>query len=155
MKRKTLLYLVWGLCSLFVWLNFLWGNVYAQSSTENLETSKPTKTNTKNTKTTESCTWIKLNTNFPIIWNCIHIKKWEWKEADPTNAFPYMMSALSKIVVSLVLVICFILIIYAWILWSADKPKEAQKILEKVAITILLLWLAWVILKAINPVFFS
>ena len=108
------------------------------------------------------CQWIKLNTDFPIIWNCIKIKKWNGKdeEVDPTNAFSYMMGALSQIVVSLVLVICFILIIVAGIMraWAWDdtgKTKAAKDILQKVAITIVLLWLAWVILKAINPVFFS
>ena len=96
------------------------------------------------------CNWIKLNTNFPIIWNCISTSG-----TKPTEAFPYMIWALTKIVISLVLVACFILIIYAGILWASDKPKEAKDWLKRVAITILLLWFSWVILKIINPNFFN
>ena len=102
------------------------------------------------------CNWIKLNTDFPIIWNCIKITK--WNGSDPTNVFPTMMWALSQIVVSLVLVVCFILIIVAGIMRASEWEGNAQKakdLIKKVAITIVLLWLAWVILKAINPVFFS
>lgn len=97
------------------------------------------------------CCGIKLNTNFPIIWNCI----WGKGKTDSTTAFPTMIWALTKIVMSLVLVACFILIIYAGILWSADKPKEAKERLKRVAITILLLWFSGVILRLINPNFFS
>jgi hypothetical protein len=41
--------------------------------------------------------------------------------------------------VSLILVVCFILIIYAGILWAMDKPKDAIKWIKTVAITVLLL----------------
>ena len=105
-------------------------------------------------KATECPNWccgIKLNTNFPIIWNCI----WNRAEENPTNAFPYMLSALTKLAMSLILIMSFILIIYAGILWAADKPKEAKWWLKRVAITILILWFSWVILKLINPNFFS
>ena len=94
------------------------------------------------------CNWVKLNTCFPIIWNCIESK-------DATGAFPTMMWALSKIIVSLILVVCFILIIYAGILWAMDKPKDAKEWIKAVAITILLLWFSWVILRLINPNFFG
>ncbi len=94
------------------------------------------------------CNWVKLNTCFPIIWNCIESK-------DATGAFPTMMWALAKIIVSLILVVCFILIIYAGILWAMDKPKDAIKWIKTVAITVLLLWFSWVILRLINPNFFG
>ena len=101
---------------------------------------------------------IKLNTCFPIIWDCIPIKKWDNGETDPTNAFPKMMSALTRIAVQILLVVCFILIIVAGIMRASEWEGNAQKskdLIKKVAITVALLWLAWVILKAINPVFFS
>ena len=97
------------------------------------------------------CNWIKLNTNFPIIWNCI----WDDEGEDATKAFPSMIWALTKIVMALVLVACFILIIYAGILWASDQPKEAKEWLRRVGITILLLWFSWAILKLINPNFFN
>jgi heme/copper-type cytochrome/quinol oxidase subunit 2 len=66
-----------------------------------------------------------------------------------------MIWALTKIIMSLILVVCFIFVIVAWILRAADKPKDGKEILKKVAITILLLWFSWVILRLINPNFFS
>jgi hypothetical protein len=99
----------------------------------------------------ETCKWIKLNTNFPIIWNCIG----DSPNEDETNAFPTMIWAITKIIISLILVVCFILIIVAGIMWAADKPKEWKDLLKKVAITILLLWFSWAILRLINPNFFS
>jgi ABC-type Na+ efflux pump permease subunit len=66
-----------------------------------------------------------------------------------------MTSALIKLTMSIILVVCFILIIVAGIMRSANKPKEAKKLISWVAITILLLWFAWVILRLINPNFFK
>jgi hypothetical protein len=36
-----------------------------------------------------------------------------------------------------------------------DKPKDAIKWIKTVAITVLLLWFSWVILRLINPNFFG
>ena len=98
------------------------------------------------------CNWIKLNTNFPIIWNCI---KTNGDGTNTTTAFPTMIWALTKIVITLILVVCFILVIVAWIKRSSDDPKTAKSILTKVAVTILLLWFSGVVLRLINPNFFG
>lgn len=140
MKKLIVYLLVWTFSVL--WFGFLWTNVYAQQQDE-----------PKKTQCGQPCSWIKLNTCFLIIWDCIETKK--DASTNATNAFPRMMWVLTQIVMSLVLVVCFILIIYAGILWSADNPKEAKKWLTRVAITILLLWFSGVILKLINPNFFS
>lgn len=108
--------------------------------------------NAKEEECPDWCCGIKLNTNFPIIWNCIETKG---EKANPTNAFPYMIWAITKIVMSLIMVICFILVIVAGIMRAWDKPKEWKELLKKVAVAILLLWFAWVILRLINPTFFS
>ncbi len=97
------------------------------------------------------CCWIKLNTNFPIIWNCI----WDKESENPTNAFPTMIWAITKIVMSLIFVVCFILIIISGIMRASDNPSWAKNLLKKVAVTILILWLSGVILRLINPNFFS
>lgn len=103
------------------------------------------------------CSWIKLNTNFPILWNCIEYKSnWE----NPTNAFPKMVWALTKIIMSLILVGCFIWVIIAWIMRAADNPWTrkswwAKWLLARIAIVVLLLWFSWAILRLINPNFFS
>ena len=98
----------------------------------------------------DACDWIKLNTCFPIIWDCIG----DDPDENETNAFPSMLWALTKIIMSLILVVCFILVIVAWIMRAADKPDPAKKMLKRVAITILLLWFSGVILKLVNPNFF-
>jgi hypothetical protein len=97
------------------------------------------------------CCGIKLNTNFPIIWNCI----WDKESENPTNAFPTMIWAITKIVMSLIFVVCFIFIIISGIMWASDNPSWAKNLLKKVAVTILILWLSGVILRLINPNFFS
>ena len=105
-------------------------------------------------KNAKKCNWIKLNTDFPLIGNCIHLKKWEWW-VDSTTVLPVMIWSLMKITMSVVMVVCFIMIIIAGIKRSSNSPKEAQDLIKKVAITVLLLWLSGVILKVINPLFFS
>lgn len=124
MKKKIISYLLIWFFSILWWLSWIY--VLADET---------------------DCDWIKLNTDFPIIWNCISTK-------DTLSAFPTMMGAISKIVVSLILVVCFIFIIVAWIKRSSDDPKWAKDILKKVAITILVLWFSWAILRLINPNFF-
>jgi len=101
----------------------------------------------------KECKGIKLNTNFPGIWKCIETSK--DAKTNPTNAFPTMIWTLTRIIISFVLVGCFIMIIVGWIMRAWDKPKEWKDLITKVAITILLLWFSWVILRLINPNFFG
>lgn len=136
MKKKILAYL-------FVWLfGFLfalcWNNFVHAQQGEGTDQSE--------------CKWIKLNTNVPFIWNCISTKG---DDVGPTEVFPTFTQALIKIVMSVILVVCFILIIVSGIQYSMDKPKEAKALIVKVARVIGLLWLSGVILKLINPTFFS
>ena len=137
MKKKVLKYLLtWFVYFLPIVLWLIWTNVSAATG----------------------CNWIKLNTNFPIIWNCIETTS--GSKTDPTNVFPVMMWWLSKIIVSLILVVCFILVIVAWIMRASDKPWAwtwgwAKWLLAKVAITVLLLWFSWAILRLVNPNFFG
>lgn len=156
MMKKLKIILIWLLLSSIF---FIWTSYVSAQSLEKSEknSSTVTTTNDSDTKTsTEECNWIKLNTNFPFIWNCISIKKWSTAdESNPTNVFPRMMSALTKIIITIILVVCFILIIVAGIKWSSWDPKWWKDLIKKVAITIILLWLAWVILKLVNPAFFS
>ena len=173
MKNKILSYLLgWFLAIL---LNLPYRYVHADCADQCKNTSGPTEyttcmsnCNQKQQQKQEEkdwwekkdwwskCNWIKLNTNFPIIWNCI----WDDEGEDATKAFPSMIWAFTKIVMALILVVCFILIIYAGILWASDNPwswtwKWAKWILARVAITILLLWFSGAILKLINPNFFN
>ena len=133
MKNKILSYLLGWLFAILLWFWWLWWT-YVSATTCGWQ-----------------CTWVKLNTCFPIIWDCI----WDDKDEDATKAFPSMTWALAKIIVSLILVVCFILVIVAGIMRAADKPDKGKALITKVAITVLLLWFSWVILRLINPNFFG
>ena len=168
--RKFISYIL-VLIFCIIWIGVIWWNVYAECRTEQ-RCDKPRFGDVKcetvqvcdddgekkpNDDKWWECNWIKLNTNFPIIWNCI--KTWAWN-TDATRAFPTMIWALTKIAMALVLVVCFILIIVAWIMraWAWEDSQQrtkAKNLLKKVAVTILLLWFSWVILRLINPNFFG
>lgn len=151
MKNHILSYLLGWFFVVLLWLWLLWwayvnADKYCYEDWECFESDIDPAIVT-------ACDWIELNTDFPIIWNCIHIK-------NVTGAFPTMIWALTKIIISIILVVCFIMVIVAWIMRASSWDKEsgatkAKWLIMKVAITILLLWFSWVILKLINPNFFS
>ena len=147
MKSKIISYLLIWLCTFFVWWQYcMWGEDEWIIDWWDLDEVVVTPE--------KKCDGIKLNTKFPIIWDCISTKKADWATTS-TEVFPVMMWALTKIVITLILVVCFILVIVAWIKRSSDDPKTAKSILTKVAVTILLLWFSGVILRLINPNFFG
>ena len=130
---------------------------FSPDFSNSLEAQKLKKQKEEAEKNAKKCNWIKLNTDFPIIWNCITISEWQ---ANPTNVFPWMMRALTRIIMSIILVVCFIMIIIAWIMrawaWEDSSQKtKAKDIIKKVAIAVLLLWFSWAILRLINPNFFG
>ncbi len=133
-------------------------NTYAQDKT----TDEATKT--------DSCKGgIKLNTNVPFIWRCIQLKEAgknnnkegnaEWTTVTPISAFPILMGGLTKIMLTLILSISFLLVIAAgtmMIMWWANKSYYDKwlKLLKTVATTLIVIWLSWIILRLINPNFF-
>ncbi len=157
MKNKILSYVLGGF--LMVLLNFFTWYIYADcaqdcaiagsAKDECIKECEAKKT--EGNQEEKKCNGIKLNTNFPIIWNCISTGN----KTDATSVFPTMIWALTKIAMSLIFIVCFILVIVGGIMWAWDKPKEGQKLITKVAITILLLWFSGVILRLINPNFFG
>ena len=153
MKRKILSYLLGWIFVVLIWVWLLWWSyVNAECISGCFDDDWTCLDICPAVVTADKCNWIKLNTNFPIIWNCIKTK---WDSTNATNAFPTMIWAITKIIMSVILVVCFIMIIVAWIMRAADNPKWAKWLLKKVAITIILLWLSWVILKLVNPNFFG
>lgn len=106
----------------------------------------------------KECEWVKLNTNVPFIgdWKdgrCI-------KKDNVSNAFPSVMWGLSKMIISLILVISFIMLIAGWVMismsWADQNMKSKGKtLIIRVIVWIVLLWASWVILHIINPNFFK
>lgn len=115
--------------------------------------------------------WIKLNTDFPFIWNCINITKSgrpvdQISTSDGTvsiiredSIFPVLLTALSKIVMSLILLGCFILLIvggFELITWqSVISAGDGMGKIKVVLAALALLGTASVILKVVNPNFFG
>lgn len=116
--------------------------------------------------------WIKLNTDFPFIWNCIKITKvwtavqqvwwldwWTVSIIREDSIFPVLLTALSKIVMSLILLGCFILLIvggFELITWqSVISAGDGMGKIKVVLAALALLGTASVILKVVNPNFFG
>lgn len=109
------------------------------------------------------CCWIELNTVVPFIWDCIEMSD-EWSSANttrvnPLNAFPRLMWWLSRILVTAILVLSFVMVVVWWVMIIAWWIKESnfsewKKYIRQVVIWLILLWASWIILRLINPNFF-
>lgn len=114
----------------------------------------------------KDCCGVKLNTNVPFIWNCIQLV---WSESEGSSdrnttsvteqtAFPVLMMWLTKILVTVILLVSFIAIIVAWVMiassWWWDWATQWRKLIWSVVAALALLWASWVILRLINPNFF-
>lgn len=115
------------------------------------------------------CCGIQLNTNVPFIGNCIELSKWssESESNDPNEskvtektAFPVLMGGLTKILVTIIILMWFIGILAGGVMISASwgdetRATEGKKLIGKVVIALALLGASGVILRLINPNFFG
>ncbi len=104
------------------------------------------------------CCGIELNTSVPFIGKCIESSSTN-QSPDETNvtwdtAFPVLMWSLTKILVTIILIVSFILIIIGGIMIATGDPSWGRKMIMKVVVGIALLWASGVILRLINPNFF-
>lgn len=98
---------------------------------------------------------IPLNTSIPFIGNCLN----KTDANDPNSsaaatAFPTIMSAATRILITVIMIVSFIMIIVWGIQWASGNAGEGKKMITKVAIWFALLGMMWVILRLINPNFF-
>jgi hypothetical protein len=106
---------------------------------------------------------ISLNTNVPFVGNCIALRgssSWNTTVVDPTTAFPVLVAGLTRIVMTIILIFCFMAIIVWGILMSmggADESqhKKGKDLIRHVFIALALLGASGVILRLINPNFFG
>lgn len=102
------------------------------------------------------CCGIKLNTNVPFIGNCIESSSQASGSAiNETTAFPVLVSALVKLIMSVILIASFVLIVVAGVRWATGDAKWGKDMIVKVAIWLAILWASGVILRFINPNFFG
>ena len=104
------------------------------------------------------CCGTKLNTKIPFIGDCIESSTQASGSAiNETTAFPVLVTALVKILVSVILIASFVMIIAAGVMiatwWS--NVKAGKDMIIKVAIWLAILWASGVILRLINPNFFG
>lgn len=103
------------------------------------------------------CKWIKLNTNFPFVGNCIGF---EWGKTNQINVFPRMVKSLMKLIISVIMLMSLIIIIIAGVMvtssgYDSGNYKKGLDLINKVATGLALLGASGVILKLINPNFFT
>lgn len=95
-----------------------------------------------------SCEGIKLNTNIPFIGNCI-------PTGSQSEVFPIFIGGLIKFMMSLLLLIGFICILIGGIMITMGKVTEWKNLIMKVIRALAAIGWSGVILKIINPNFFS
>lgn len=106
------------------------------------------------------CCGVKLNTNVPFIGNCLEQDTSDPSAVSPERAFPVLMSSLTKILVTVILIVSFVLIVVWGIMiasaWAnQSRASEWRKLIMKVVVGIALLGASGVILRLINPNFFG
>ncbi len=107
--------------------------------------------------------WISLNTNVPFVWNCISLRassSADTTQVTPTTAFPRLLWGLTKIVMTVILIFCFMAIIVGGVLISMggaseEQAKKWKDLIKHVVMALALLGASGVILRVINPSFFS
>lgn len=106
---------------------------------------------------------VKLNTNVPFIGRCIMYGNtnntwlsWEVTTVNSVSAFPILMSAMIKLLMGVILVVCLWTIIVGWFMMTVPGQYDKGKwLVKKVVWTIVALWSLWLILYLINPNFFK
>lgn len=102
------------------------------------------------------CCGVKLNTDIPFIWKCIAFKSQDSdSEITEENAFPTLMAWFTKLLMTVILIVCFLVIIVAWVLRTTWDSKKWKDMIKWVAIALALLWASGVILRLVNPNFFG
>ncbi|MFA7718146.1 MAG: pilin [Candidatus Absconditabacterales bacterium] len=105
------------------------------------------------------CCGIKLNTKIPFIGNCIE-NTTQGGTMDEGSAFPILITALMKILITAILIVSFILIIIGGVMIatggaSPENVTTGKKMIKNVIIGLAILGAIGVILRLINPNFFG
>ncbi|MDD2536995.1 MAG: hypothetical protein PHU61_00705 [Candidatus Absconditabacteria bacterium] len=165
MKIKKLLILLLCGCIIVPSISLAEGNEGEGTTKDQCKKMADYQRNAK-TNTCDSCKdvccGIKLNTDVPFIGNCITMGKSNSSGTTVTqlNAFEKLMSGLMQIATSFILIVSFLLIIVAGIMMTmggvdSGNFKKGKDRIFKVAAALALLGMAGVILKIINPTFFT
>jgi len=138
-----------------------------------LEAYNECKSKVDRTVCMDSCVWdldycnckcdggIILNTNIPFVGRCIAVKDSSGNtDAVQLNAFPRLVQWLSRLLLSVILLLSFVLVIVGGVMIAASGADGSaygqwKKLIMKVIIGIALLGMMGVVLRLINPNFFT
>jgi len=138
---------VWTSCPDVAWIPQKWVNTGNGTGT------------CKSCKDPWVCCGVSLNTSIPFIGKCIESSAASVGPDETgvtwADAFPVLMWSLTKILVTLILIISFVLIIIGGIMIASGDPSKGKKMITNVIIGIALLGASGVILRLINPNFFG
>lgn len=108
----------------------------------------------------DNCCGVPLYTNVPFVGKCIQYGPRDGvatgaNDIPPVNAFPVLLQALSKILLSVILIMCFGAIVVAGVMISSGNDEQGKSLITHVVVAMALLWASGVILRLINPNFFQ
>ncbi|MEI6426051.1 MAG: hypothetical protein WCO66_01725 [Candidatus Absconditabacteria bacterium] len=118
----------------------------------------------ENCKDDGVCCGVKLNTNVPFVGKCIRtgegVDSSDTTVVTSTTAFPRLMGALTKIMTTFILLICFGGILVGGVMIASSggetgRASDGKKLIGKVIVAIALLGTSGIILHLINPNFFG
>ncbi len=98
---------------------------------------------------------IKLNTNVPFVGKCINKDNSSSAGSSASTAFTDLIGGLSKIVVTVILIVSLMFVIIGGVQRASGNPWEGKKKIIKVAIGLAILGASGAILRLINPNFFT
>ncbi len=99
--------------------------------------------------------WIPLNTTMPFIGRCLKKSDWSTSDTAALDAFPTIVWVASRILVTVIMLVSFIMIIVGWVQRASGDAKAWKAKITKVAIWFALLGMMGAILRLINPNFFK
>ena len=98
---------------------------------------------------------IPLNTSLPFVGRCVERSSGEAGDDSALNAFPTLVSVATRMLVTVILLVSFIMIVVWWVQWSSGDAKGGKAKITKVIIGIAMLGMMGAILRLINPNFFK
>lgn len=139
--------------------------VTAKRKDKNKNQSENGKSKDATSKAQETKTWwgeckgIKLNTDFPFIGRCIGLSASD-QGVNQTNAFAYMIKAIMKFIITVIMVTSVLMIVAAGVLMTTAGVEKSNyskwlEMIKNVARALAMLWASWVLLKLVNPNFFT
>lgn len=98
---------------------------------------------------------IPLNTSIPFVGRCVPKSSWSTDDGSALNAFPVIIGAATKMLVTVILLVSFVMIVVGGVQWASWDAKSGKAKITKVAIGIAMLGMMGAILRLINPNFFK